>query len=104
VARIDWILKPNGKDQMGDVISHLPGVRAAVMDTAQKHAAIARGILLAHRAEGHSRIEVTRGGKFVDAFVSLNDERGDVAAAAIEYGNKYGGGGIDALGRAFGLT
>jgi hypothetical protein len=45
---------------------------------------------------------VTRGD--VDAFVNLNDERGERAAAAIEFGNKYGGGGIDVLGRAFGLT
>jgi len=102
VAKIDWILDPNGEGQMGDRISHLPGVRAAVMQTAQKHAAIARGHLLAHRAEGHSRITVTRGD--VDAFVNLNDERGAPAAAAIEFGNKYGGGGIDVLGRAFGLT
>lgn len=102
MARIDWILAPTGPGQMGDVVSHQPGVIAAVLKTAQKHAAIARGHLLAHRAEGHSRITVTRGE--VDAFVNLNDERGERAAAAIEFGNKYGGGGVDALGRAFGLT
>lgn len=83
-------------------VAHERGVIGAVHDVAQRHAAIARGVLLAHRAEGHSQITVTRG--TVDSFVSLNDERGDVAAAAIEFGNKYGGGGIDALGRAFGLT
>jgi hypothetical protein len=83
-------------------VAHERGVVAANHGVAQRHAAIARGVLLAHRAEGHSQILVTRGS--VDSFVSLNDERGDVAAAAIEYGNKYGGGGIDALGRAFGLT
>ena len=102
MARIDWILDPTGPDQMGDVVSHLPGVKAAVFHTAEKHAAIARGVLAAHRHDGHSRIEVARG--TVDSFVSLNDERGEHAAAAIEYGNKYGGGGIDALGQAFGLT
>lgn len=85
-----------------DTVAHQPGVIAAVHGVAQERAAIARGILLAHRAEGHARIEVTRGS--TDSFVSLNDERGDVAAAAIEYGNRYGGGGIDALGRAFELT
>lgn len=104
MARIDWMLKPNGPGQMGDRISHLPGVRAAVVHTAQEKAAIARGILMAHRAEGHSEITVTRGTKRVDAFVNLEDTRGQHAAAAIEFGNKYGGGGIDALGRAFGLT
>lgn len=102
MARIDWILAPTGEGQMGDRISHLPGVKAAVLHAAQDKAAIARGLLQAHRAEGHSRITVTRG--TVDAFVNLNDERGQRAAAAIEYGNKYGGGGIDVLGRAFGLT
>jgi hypothetical protein len=102
MAKIDWILKPNGPGQMGDVVSHQAGVIRAVQHTAQKHAAVARGLLLAHRAEGHSRITVTRGD--VDAFVNLNDERGERAAAAIEFGNKYGGGGIDVLGRAFGLT
>lgn len=99
MARIDWILEGAA---MNHEISHKIGVINAVYKVAQKHASIARGHLLAHRAEGHSRIVVTRGD--VDSFVSLNDERGDVAAAAIEYGNKYGGGGIDALGRAFGLT
>ncbi len=85
-----------------ETVAHQGGVIRAVNGVAKKHAAIARGVLVAHRAEGHSFIEVTQGG--VDSFVSLNDERGDVAAAAIEYGNRYGGGGIDALGRAFGLT
>lgn len=102
MARIDWILKPNGPGQMGDVVSHQAGVIRAVHHVAQDRAAVARGILLAHRAEGHARITVTRGD--VDSFVNLNDERGQHAAAAIEFGNIYGGGGIDALGRAFGLT
>lgn len=85
-----------------DTVAHQPGVRAAVYGVAQEKASVARGVLAAHRDRGHSRIEVTRGS--LDAFVSLVDTRGDVAAAAIEYGNRYGGGGIDALGRAFGLT
>jgi hypothetical protein len=39
MARIDWILKPNGPGQMGDVVSHQAGVIRAVQHTAQKHAA-----------------------------------------------------------------
>lgn len=85
-----------------DAVAHQPGVIGAVHRVAQEKAAVARGVLLAHRAEGHARIDVTRGD--VDSFVTLNDERGLHAAAAIEYGNRYGGGGVDALGRAFGLT
>lgn len=102
MARIDWILEPNGPGQMGDRISHQAGVVRAVRHVAQERAAVARGLLLAHRHSGDSTITVTHGD--VDAFVNLNDERGQLAAAAIEFGNKYGGGGIDVLGRAFGLT
>jgi hypothetical protein len=84
------------------IVAHQPGVRAAVHAVALEKAAVARGILAAHRDQGHAQITVTRGS--LDSFVSLTDTRGDVAAAAIEFGNRYGGGGIDALGRAFGLT
>jgi hypothetical protein len=84
------------------IVAHQPGVRGAVFSTANEKAAVARGILAAHRDQGHAQITVTRGS--LDAFVNLTDTRGDVAAAAIEYGNRYGGGGIDVLGRAFGLT
>lgn len=43
-------------------------------------------ILDAHRHKGHARIEVVRGKKS-DAFVRLDDSRGDKAAAAIEFGH-----------------
>jgi hypothetical protein len=106
MARIDWILKDTGPGQMGDVVSHQAGVIRAVHHVAQDRAAVARGYLEAHRTQsdkfGHSYISVTRGD--VDSFVNLNDERSQEAAAAIEFGNKYGGGGVDVLGRAFGLT
>jgi hypothetical protein len=104
VARIDWILKPNGPGQMGDVISHQPGVIRAVNRTAHELAAIAKGNLEAHRSEsdewGHAYIDVTRGD--VDSFVNLKDERSQLAAAAIEFGNKYGGGGVAPLRNAIG--
>lgn len=89
-----------------DIVAHQAGVIGAVFGTAEKHAAIARGVLMAHRAEGISQITVTRGD--VDAFVNLEDDpsksnSGKPAAAAIEYGNKYGGGGVGALKKAFGI-
>jgi len=86
-----------------DIVAHLPGVKAEVYATAQKGASRAEGVLAAHRYEGHSRITVTRGS--LDAFVSLDDTRGDHAAAAIEYGRSGGRGGatqgVHALSRAF---
>lgn len=83
-----------------DIVAHQRGVIAAVNGVAQKHAAIARGVLIAHRTEGHSRITVTRGD--VDSFVNLDDTRGERAAAAIESG-AYSGRGVRALSKAFGL-
>ena len=44
----------------------------------------AKAKLAAHKHAGHSAIEVTEGQ--VDAYVMLTDERGQWAAAAIEYG------------------
>jgi hypothetical protein len=86
-----------------EIVAHLPGVIGAVHDTAKAGGARAEAILAAHRAEGHSRITVTRGS--VDSFVSLDDTRGDHAAAAIEYGRSGGRAGptqgIHALGAAF---
>lgn len=89
--------------EMNHVVSHLPGVVRAVNAKAQEGAGRARGVLAEHRAEGHSRITVTRGD--VDSFVNLDDTRGDRAAAAIEYGRSRGPGGptqgVFALHRAF---
>jgi hypothetical protein len=87
-----------------DIVAHLPGVRAAVYDTAQDGAAKARAILSAHRYQGHSQITVTRGA--VDSFVNLDDTRGQHAAAAIEYGRSGGENGpatqgVGALAGAF---
>lgn len=86
-----------------DIVAHLPGVRAEVRATAQKGAAKAEAVLAAHRYEGHSRITVTTGS--LDAFVNLDDTRGDHAAGAIEFGRSGGRGGatqgINALGSAF---
>lgn len=89
--------------QMNRTISHLDGVVAAVRAKAEEGGARARAILAAHHVTGASRIVVDHGA--VDAFVSLDDTRGDRAAAAIEYGRSGGRGGatqgIHALSRAF---
>lgn len=87
--------------EMNFLISHMPGVRKKVRSTARQGAARASAILAAHRAEGHSRITVTYGD--VDAFVNLDDTRGDRAAAAIEYGRNRRGvtSGVHALRSAF---
>ena len=87
-----------------DIVAHLPGVKAEVYAKAQEGAGRASGVLAAHRYQGHSRITVTRG--TLDAFVSLDDTRGQHAAAAIEYGRSGGPDGqatqgINALGSAF---
>lgn len=71
-----------------DIVAHLPGVIGAVRAEARSGAGRARAKLAAHRAEGHARITVTSGD--VDSFVNLDDTRGDVAAAAIEYGRSGG--------------
>jgi hypothetical protein len=94
-------------ENCNDIVAHLPGVRNELRHTANEKAAIARGYLDAHRGRrgskwGHSEITVTRG-DLLDYFVNLDDTKSQSAAAAIEYGNRYGGGGINALRRAFGI-
>jgi hypothetical protein len=69
-------------------VAHLAGVVGAVADTARAGGARAEAALSAHRAQGHARIEVSHGS--VDSFVTLSDERGQRAAAAIEYGRSGG--------------
>jgi hypothetical protein len=66
-------------------IAHREYVRDALYAEAERRAAIAQGVLDAHRHLGHSRITVTVGDK-VDWFVNLDDSRGQDAAVSIEYG------------------
>lgn len=86
-----------------EYVAKMAGVRAELKDTANAGAARASTILAARRYEGHSRITVTRGS--LDWWVSLDDTRGDHAAAAIEYGRSGGVGGatqgVFALSGAF---
>jgi hypothetical protein len=94
------------QQQMNKVISHLAGVRAAVYGKAKDGAEVASAILDFHHHSGHARITVTRG--TVDAFVNLDDTRGQRAAAAIEFGRSGGkrgaSQGIYAVTGAFGLA
>lgn len=71
-----------------EYVAHMGEVRREIASTARAGARRAESILAAHRAEGHSRITVTRGD--LDYFVNLDDTRGDHAAAAIEYGRRRG--------------
>lgn len=90
-------------EEMNKLISHMPGVRRKIVSTARAGAARAAAILAAHYHSGDSEITVTYG--TVDAFVNLDDTRGQRAAGAIEYGRKKGRGGgssgIHALRSAF---
>lgn len=72
-----------GKTFNGDIAA-LDFVVAAVANEARERAAIARGVLGAHRHQGHSRITVTHGD--IDSFVNLDDTRGQLAAVTIEFG------------------
>jgi hypothetical protein len=86
-------------------VAHLPGVIAEVSQVAKDAGKEAEVLLAEHRVKRHARIEVTHGS--VDSFVSLSDERGQRAAAAIEYGRSGGkrgpSQGIFVLHRAFGI-
>lgn len=69
--------------------------RPRVRKEAKERAAVAKGILASHEDTGASRIVVATG--VIDAYVVLDDTRGDFAAMAIERET-------NALHGAFGLT
>lgn len=74
-----------GQKAMNRVISHIPGVRAAVAAKAAEVAAVAEMRLAAHRHSGRARIDVTHGD--VDSFVNFEDP----AVLSIEFGHFVGG-------------
>lgn len=90
MAKFEWIGKAKRvgppDDGLYEIVANLPPIGRTTYAEAQKVGAKAEAILAAHRAEGHSSIRVERGHKRVDAFVYLDDSRGDQAAAAIEFG------------------
>jgi len=99
----------NVYDDCNEIVAHTRGVRGEVVHQAGKYAAIARGILLAHRAEGHSSITMTRGTRRVDAYVNLEDSPSKSSqnlarAHIIEFGAEGGRGGVAPLQRAFGIN
>lgn len=73
-------------DRCDEHVAHMPGVKAAAKAHAMAGAAKATATLTAHRHQGHARITVESG--ITDYHVTLNDERGDRAALAIEFGRE----------------
>lgn len=66
-------------------VARVREVQDKLDQVAQRIADRASALLAQHRHEGHARIVSSRGR--VDRFVSLDDERGYPAAAAIEFGH-----------------
>lgn len=65
-------------------IAYMEPVNNEMRTNAYEIGATARAILAAHRDQGHSEIVVEKGK--LDYYVSLDDTRGHMAAAAIEFG------------------
>lgn len=96
VADVEIYDYVNGQE-LEAYIAHLPGVHDAVGRKGRSIAGLAEAYLDTrpkHRT-GKSRVVVEHGR--LDTYVILDDERDERAAAAIEYGNKYGGGNVGAL-------
>lgn len=87
-----------------DLVAHLTGVRAELKATAYAGAKKARQELAAHRDSGDAKITATKGNQ-LDWFVNLDDQAGERAAYAIEFGHTTKSGkavqGIHALAKAF---
>lgn len=84
----EWLGRAKRKkpDGLYEIVVRQKPIGDKTKSVADQVGAAASAILAGNRSEGHARIEVTRGDKS-DAFVTLNDEAGDKAAAAIEYGS-----------------
>lgn len=81
---VDWYYAPTGPGQIADIVSHQPGVRAELKDTANSMARRAAALLdaLPKRRTGDSQVQVTSGA--LDYFVMLSDPLGRPAAASID--------------------
>lgn len=77
----------HSKKRFNQILVRKPPVGLATYDVALEVGGKADAILEAHRHKGHAKIEVARGSRKVDAFVTLDDSRGDAAALSIEYGH-----------------
>lgn len=92
-------------DPMNKVVSNLPGVHDHLGDVASRAQRRGATQLAMHRHEGHAKVTTTEGD--VDWFVNLDDEAGERAAAAIEFGYSRNGKivrGLYILTRATGLA
>lgn len=67
-------------------LAEMDGVQDALEETMFEIAVRAEELLVQHRADGHSQIDVDAGK--VDKYVILSDERGQKAALSIEYGRQ----------------
>lgn len=91
-----------GEDPLAWVIARHVKVQAELQSIARRRAAIAEGVLAAHRDSGDAEIIVEHGD--VDWYVTLQDhpdQWGSMNAMAIETGAENGRGGVHALGLAF---
>lgn len=84
----EWLgkAKRTKPDGLYEIVVRQKPIGDKTKSVADDVGAAASAILAGNRSEGHARIEVDRGDKS-DAFVTLTDEAGDKAAAAIEYGS-----------------
>lgn len=71
--------------RVNDLVAHMPVVKRALKQQADRIAGVASGVLAEHHHSGDAQINVTKGK--VDYFVNLDDTRGQNAAAAIEFGH-----------------
>jgi hypothetical protein len=86
MARVNRAM--NGKP-IAQALAKLGGVQDHLDDVVFEMGVRAEELLAEHRQEGHAYIDIERGR--IDRYVVLNDERGQKAAAAIEYGRRaYG--------------
>jgi hypothetical protein len=86
MAHIDEVV---GGKKIERYLAGRADVQSELRSQALAHALRAEALLGPHRSDrkgGHSSIKVTRGTKRVDWYVELNDEDGDQAAWAIEFG------------------
>jgi len=77
MADIEWYGPERGKGSVGDIVSHLPGVKMACDVKARAMGRQAEAALMAHRRHGHAHVEVDRhpnpGGDTPDWYIYLRD-------------------------------
>lgn len=84
MAKFTWLVS---ESKLSEIVVNKPPVGRKTYSIAKRVGAKAEAVLAGHRRTGAAKIEVKRGTKRVDAFVTLSDESGDRAAAAIEFGH-----------------